>query len=297
MHATPAAVPAHCLNCQAALASEPVPRYCWRCGQETTLHEPTFLEFVHEFIGHYIALEGSLWRTLRLLLIAPGRLTREYFAGRRRRYVLPLRLYLTASFVFFVVVKLFGAASSFHLVVAPAFDASGRPVTAAADPEGYRTSIAEMKGCVERPGSCGWFKTLNARIGLKADTVARQPDEIARRVVGLAPYVLFLLLPLFAAIVMLVYRPRRMNYGAHFVFGLHTHSLWFLALVPIAFLPRGLGLFAMLLLPAYALVALHRVYEGSWPETLLRGVCVVVLYDAALVVALLALGVASVLIG
>jgi hypothetical protein len=297
MHATPAPVPAHCRNCRAPLAAEPAPRYCWRCGQETTLHEPTFLEFVHEFIGHYVALEGALWRTLGQLIVAPGRLTREYLAGRRRRYVLPLRLYLTASFVFFVVVKVFGGASSFQLVVAPAFDANGRPITAAADPEGYRASIAEAKGCIERPGSCSWFQTLNARIGLKADTVARQPDEISRRVVGLAPYALFLLLPLFAAIVMLAYRGRRMNYGVHFVFGLHTHSFWFLALVPIAVLPRGIGLFAMLLLPAYALVALHRVYEGGWPETLLRGLCVVVLYDAALVVALLALGIASVAIG
>lgn len=154
-----------------------------------------------------------------------------------------------------------------------------------------------MRDCVERPDSCSWFKTLNSRVGLKADTVARQPDEIARRVVGLAPYALFLLLPLFAAIVMLVYRSRRMNYGAHFVFGLHTHSFWFLAPVPIAFLPGGVGLFAMLLLPAYALVALRRVYEGGWPETLLRGACVVVLYIAALVVAMLAIGVASVSVG
>ena len=55
-------------------------------------------EFLHEFVGHYVALEGTLWRTLGLLLRHPGRLTREYLDGRRRRYVLPLRLYLTASF-------------------------------------------------------------------------------------------------------------------------------------------------------------------------------------------------------
>ncbi|HET7795411.1 MAG TPA: DUF3667 domain-containing protein, partial [Rhizobacter sp.] len=62
--------------------------YCAECGQETALHPPTFGEFVHEFISHYVALEGALWRTLGLLLARPGRLTHEYLAGRRRRYVL-----------------------------------------------------------------------------------------------------------------------------------------------------------------------------------------------------------------
>ena len=91
-----------CRNCGAQAPR----KFCPECGQETTLHPPTLGEFLHEFVGHYVALEGSLWRTLALLLARPGRLTREYLDGRRRRYVLPLRLYLTASFVFFLVLKL-----------------------------------------------------------------------------------------------------------------------------------------------------------------------------------------------
>src|SRR6202000_2557918 len=88
-----------CRNCGAQAPS----KFCPDCGQETTLHPPTLGEFLHEFVGHYVALEGTLW----LLLCRPGWLTREYLGGRRRRYVLPLRLYLTASFVFFLVLKLF----------------------------------------------------------------------------------------------------------------------------------------------------------------------------------------------
>jgi hypothetical protein len=294
MHPASDHVPTRCPNCRASLASEPVASFCWHCGQETTLHEPTFLEFVHEFIGHYVALEGSLWRTLRMLIASPGRLTREYFAGRRRHYVLPLRLYLTASFLFFIVVKVFGASSSFQVVVTPAFDARGRPITAAADPEAYQASIAAMKACVDRPGTCSWFETQSARLSLKADAIARQPNEIARRIVALAPYALFALLPLFAAIVMLVYRSRRMNYGGHFVFGLHTHSFWFLALTVIAVLPGSVAVISLLVLPLYALVSLHRVYEGRWPQTLARGAGIVVLYGAALFGAMLALGIASV---
>jgi hypothetical protein len=70
------------------------------------LHPPTAREFLHEFIGHHVALEGKLWVTLRKLLFAPGSLTVEYFAGRKLRYINPLRLYLTVSLILFAVLGL-----------------------------------------------------------------------------------------------------------------------------------------------------------------------------------------------
>jgi len=67
-----------CRNCGA-----PAPlRFCAACGQETAVHAPTLDEFLHEFVGHYVAFEGALWRTMGLLMFRPGRLTREYLAGR-----------------------------------------------------------------------------------------------------------------------------------------------------------------------------------------------------------------------
>jgi hypothetical protein len=109
MATTDPAVP-QCQNCSAQLPQTPHAHYCPQCGQETHLHPPSLLEFLHEFLGHYVALEGALWRTLRALLLQPGKLTQEYLAGRRRRYVLPLRLYLSASFCFFLLVKVGGSA-------------------------------------------------------------------------------------------------------------------------------------------------------------------------------------------
>mgnify|MGYP001057476860 CR=1 FL=1 len=75
----------------------PRPRFCPVCGQETNLRPPRLGEFLQQFGGAYFATEGALWRTLKLLLFKPGELTRQYLAGRRKHYVLPLRLYLTIS--------------------------------------------------------------------------------------------------------------------------------------------------------------------------------------------------------
>ncbi len=105
------ALDATCRNCDANLG-EPPANFCSACGQDTLNHPPTFWEFVHEFITHYVALEGKLWKTLWLLFVKPAELTREYRAGRKQRYISPLRLYITASFLFFLVVKVAGLGSA-----------------------------------------------------------------------------------------------------------------------------------------------------------------------------------------
>ena len=107
------------LNCRNCGVSAP-DHYCPHCGQETREDPPSFREFVHEFILHYFAAEGRLWNTLAALVLHPGRLTIDYLRGRKLAYVLPLRLYLTVSVVFFLLLKIAAApgnervAAAFH---------------------------------------------------------------------------------------------------------------------------------------------------------------------------------------
>lgn len=118
MTSSPAQHPiaSNCHNCGAAVDYH----YCAVCGQETKLHVPSAREFIHEFVGHYVALEGRLWKTLAFLLFRPGFLTAEYIAGRRVRYVEPLRIYLTFSILFFAVLKFAGPpAAEYDLVTPP----------------------------------------------------------------------------------------------------------------------------------------------------------------------------------
>lgn len=41
-------------------------------------------------------MDSKIFRTLRVLVLSPGTLSVEYLAGKKRRYVLPLRLFLLA---------------------------------------------------------------------------------------------------------------------------------------------------------------------------------------------------------
>ncbi|MBP6369125.1 MAG: DUF3667 domain-containing protein, partial [Burkholderiales bacterium] len=74
-----------CRNCGA----EAPGAYCPSCGQETALELPRAGQFMREAAGRYVALDGRMGRTLFALLFRPGFLTREYLAGRRKRYVRP----------------------------------------------------------------------------------------------------------------------------------------------------------------------------------------------------------------
>lgn len=87
--------------------------FCPVCSQETRIEMPTVGHFVAEFAEQTLALQGQLWRTLYSLLFKPGQLTLDYVAGRRQRYVRPLRLYLAISISFFAVLGITAGDGSF----------------------------------------------------------------------------------------------------------------------------------------------------------------------------------------
>src|SRR5690349_13328403 len=85
-----ASAPGVCLNCGGPLSQ----RFCPACGQRAIDPNPTLGEFAHEAAEEFLHWDGKLAATFRLFFTRPGELTREYLAGRRARYLSPLRLYL-----------------------------------------------------------------------------------------------------------------------------------------------------------------------------------------------------------
>lgn len=89
-----------CPNCGAARAGE----YCQDCGQKRTRPEHlTVTYFLKNLFGELTELDSKIFRTLTALLFKPGRLTVEYLADRKERYVSPVKLYLIISAVFFLL--------------------------------------------------------------------------------------------------------------------------------------------------------------------------------------------------
>jgi hypothetical protein len=91
-----------CANCHATLTGE----YCAACGQRHEPHLHTVAHFASEAFESISHADSRLWRTIGYLLVRPGFLTRQFFDGKRVRYLPPFRLYLVISVLFFVVVGL-----------------------------------------------------------------------------------------------------------------------------------------------------------------------------------------------
>ena len=276
--------PEACRNCGAPLP-HPRPNYCGHCGQETHLKPPTVGEFLQQFGGSYIAMEGALWRTLLLLLFRPGRLTKEYFAGRKRRYVLPLRLYLTISVAAFLALQWSGAIQPPPDKPLIQFDGGAKDDFTVMDMGSIVARVQDGKFvCKGLPES--WCERGRERFSLDAKGLEREMRQMPERFVRHWGSAMFALLPIYALLLKLVYRSRRMRWSEHLVFALHLHAFIFaMVIVQLASIGWVHDL-AILAMPVYSVMALQKVYGGRWWATTLRVMTLGFLYFVAMVMAM-----------
>lgn len=88
-----------CLNCSAELPG----RFCHKCGQENREPRFTVWGLVTHFFYDITHFDGKFFSTTGLLLSRPGLLPREYIAGRRSRFLDPIRMYIFSSAIFFLI--------------------------------------------------------------------------------------------------------------------------------------------------------------------------------------------------
>jgi hypothetical protein len=89
----------NCENCEAPLTGE----YCAQCGQHAIDYRRSIMRLLIDAADSLLNWDTKFLNTVTVLLASPGRLTNDFNAGRRVRYVHPLRLYLVASIIFFLL--------------------------------------------------------------------------------------------------------------------------------------------------------------------------------------------------
>ena len=273
MAETPVDPPPSCTNCFEPLPA-PRPRFCPHCGQETTLRPPKIGEFIQQFGGAFISTEGALWSTLALLLFKPGELTRQYLAGRRKHYVLPLRLYLTISVIVLLMMRVLASVNV-------------NADLATIDPKDvkqFRIELGVGRAGLENgkffcTGLPQWLcKRLQSRLDVDSKALQREATEFGGRFIANLGTAMFVLLPLYAMWLKLAWIGRRLRYTEHLVCALHLHALWFLMAGVMAAGPNPIVAAAFFAMPVYTLIALKRVYGGRWWGVLLRSALVALLY-------------------
>jgi hypothetical protein len=273
-----------CRNCGATATGT----YCPNCGQETSLALPTVRSMLREAAGRYVALDGRMWRTLFPLLFRPGFLTREYFAGRRRRYIRPARLFLVLSIAIFALLRFTGD----PVIISKEDLLRAAPADIAREVEEARRENASSMGpdldLQLSPGPGSWLEPLQQRID-QFNRLSRRErgEQIFAGMLRYGPYAAFVLLPLFALLLKTLYlgrarryplRPRR--YAAHLVFGAHSHSFVFLTAIPLLLLPSGVVRTALVVwVMAYLLWSMKMVYGGRWSGVFARAFLIFIVYS------------------
>src|SRR5262249_30553261 len=88
-----------CRNCGASLVGP----YCSRCGQRDVDYHQSFGTVFRDFLDSFLAFDGKVIQTLWLLLSRPGELTVRFLHGQQIRFLNPIRLYVSVSLLFFLI--------------------------------------------------------------------------------------------------------------------------------------------------------------------------------------------------
>ena len=299
--------PGACANCGAPLSGP----FCAQCGQRASARIISVREIFRDTLEDQFSWNSSVPRTLHALLLQPGHLTREYVAGRIARYIPPMRIYLAASLLLFLTLSFVASPDRMAMTAkiraapdsqatasgaAPSARRSATPAPATASPRQGVPAEARPEGLIAaaaKPGlqigradtTRGGFITidtisgpdwLRTRLAEQQRRLNAMDPRAAMRTLttafwDMAPKVAFLLLPVLAFILKLLYVRRRRLYVEHFVFALHVQSVAFLALTVTVLVRNGwVGLVLFLALTAYTYLAMRRVYGQGWFRTLLK---------------------------
>ena len=314
--------PKRCLNCGAEVAG----LHCQNCGQAFDVHVLSMHEVAGDVTHSLLHLDSRVWKTLRLLISKPGELTREFIAGRHQSYLPPFRLYLGISILFFALSALLpdsepGGVSANPGAVAPA--AGPAPAAAPAAASGpsadqLRAELREelIKSGVD-PAKAAKAGNSNCDVNLTLPLIGSLKEPLSRackkiradggerlfeQFAATAPKLMFLFLPLMAAVAMLFYwrRPRRL-YIEHLVLFLHNHAFTFLLLavtvglnaladvdLPLFSLFGFLEFLLFLFLPYYVYRSMRVVYGDGRFRTALKLTAIGTIYFLLLGVTMLA---------
>jgi Protein of unknown function (DUF3667) len=290
----------NCENCGAALTGP----YCANCGQPAIDYHRSFGTILLDAADAFFNLDARFFTTFALLFAKPWRLTNDFLAGKRQRFVHPLRVYLMASLAFFLLIKELNMnkphvppKSPHAPVVLLKRDAlSGSAVTLAPSETTGDEGVSFQLSPSDEKAMPPFARWLKARAEEKIGPTGARGDLFLKALIDNLPYMVLGCIPIFSIVLKLLYIRKRRFYIEHLIFALHTHAFVFLATVVIIgigfFLDWKLrhltGLVCTLLsftVVAELLVAIRRVYRQNWFATIFKFLLGSAIYSILLLIA------------
>jgi len=288
--------PDNCPNCGCETRGR---NFCPDCGQVNGPIRPTLRQVLTDFIDDYFSLDSRLFKTIFALIFKPGFLSTEYNDGKRMAYLPPFRTYLLISILFFLIptadkqtnITVKGTAInevsetiSFELASGDSLTINFQELqsnTLYADSIGNRiwADSKESKVCKLIGEKITTRFVINSMlIGSCEDKRSSFWNALWR---GLSR-TMFILMPVFAVILFLLFRTGTLNYVNMLVFSIHLHSFVFLILAvkELFVILTGISvpLVHVLIIGVYGIVALKKVFNHSYLKTTLKAILLSSIY-------------------
>ncbi len=276
----------HCENCGAQLQGH----WCAQCGQPAVDYRRSFRHVIVDVLDSFLNWDSKFFATIGLLLIKPWRLTNEFLAGRRVRYVNPLRLYLLASVLFFFVVNYW--AKAIHIdprqlspkdrdeIAAELKNEDLPPAVRARVEEALREPSPAATATTAQPPntspSTSFELWLERHAKEKLGERGTKLQLFAGTLFSNLPYMMLCCIPLFAFVLKILYLRRRIFYIDHLIYALHIHTFAYVAIMLIIAATLSLNRIAAGALASWGIAVLwiafaaqiflsiRRVYRQGW---------------------------------
>ena len=265
-----------CRNCGAPLSGA----YCSQCGQRDIDYHQSIGTVFRDLLDSFLAFDGKVIQTLWLLLLRPGELTLRFLQGQQIRFLNPIRLYVSVSLVFFLVLH-FARPNPTLVVLKGDF---GQHESASSN---------QQESAEDQQLEAKMISKYGSLQGFGSHLVA----EFAERL----QWMVLLCVPIYAGLLKLIYFRNPRPYLAHLVFAFHLHSAFFvcalvqtllrvLSQVPhLDWVKWAVGLVGLWLL-IYLFLAQRRVYGQSWGKTALKFLGLYLAYAVVLLIAVTVTG-------
>jgi len=300
----------YCTNCGTELLGQ----FCSRCGQEDKEINLPFRKIVGQLLLDFFSIDTRFFRTLIPLLFKPGKLSEEYLNGKRMKYIPPLKLFIFSSFILFFSISLQNSGNNFlnenetpneNTAIDSAFQNiyDSLSVTHAdsilthfqeenpiADSIlSHNISNATSLDSVSEEISWWIFQInnldsispsdspLEKKLKQRINKIAQNPETFKEKFLSYTSQLLFLLLPVFALFLKIMYIRQKKFYIQHLVFSAHIHAFIFVFFVLIHFF-KFIEYF-WFVLPLYIFLAIKNFYKQGWGKTTLKFFLITIIYN------------------
>ncbi len=287
-----------CPNCSNILYGS----FCFHCGQNQKELNRFFWSIVSETFEDIFSLDSRISLTLWHLLTKPGYISDQYTKGRRARYVPPLRLYIISSVIFALILSLLNMLGS-QQAIEPSIYVGGsdNPAVDLGKPGPDKTN-EEISASIESEVTGLTIPWLSPELNSKFRDIARQQArkamQIAREnpsrffdvILDTLPPLMFVLLPVFALLLKLIFLSSGRYYTENLVLALHNHCFVYIAIILLqlfelitapellSYIVGWISLLLGIWIPIYLFVSIKIFYTQSLGATLIKSLFLSVSY-------------------